>query len=138
LLQKAELTIPNELDAVEDAGEEDGHRDDARREELDVVPLAGALEDRAEPEPERQQEQQRLPERADDARPRSEVAFDLPQPEHVDDRHHRLPRCHMAAIARIASAPVAASARIDVPVSFRKACSSESVPVCVFSSAAVP
>jgi hypothetical protein len=32
----------------------------------------------------------------------------------------------MAAIARIASAPVTVSDRIDVPVSLRKACSSDS------------
>jgi hypothetical protein len=44
----------------------------------------------------------------------------------------------MAAMARIMSALVPASDRIDVPVSLRKACSSDSVPVCAFNSDAVP
>ena len=48
--------------------EEDRHGDDAGRQELDVIALAGLLEDRAETEAERDQEQQRLAERPDDAR----------------------------------------------------------------------
>ena len=123
---------------VKMAGEQHRHRDDARREKLDVVALSGALEHGTEAEAERQQKQQRLSERSDNPRARAEVAFDLPQPQNVDDAHHRLPRCHIAAMVRMASALVAASRRIVVPVSLRNACSSVSVPVCAFSSAAEP
>ena len=69
--QKAELAIPDQFDAGEDRGEQDGHGDDAGREKLDVIALAGLLKDRSEAEAERDQKQQRLAERSDDARLRS-------------------------------------------------------------------
>ena len=72
-LQKAELAVPDGLDAAEDRGEQDAHRDDARRQKLHVVAAAGAGEGGPKPETERQQEQGRLAERADHAGARAEI-----------------------------------------------------------------
>jgi len=72
-LQKAELAVPDDLDAAEDGREQDAHRDDAGRQELHVVAAAGAGEGWAEPETERQQKQGRLAERADHAGARAEI-----------------------------------------------------------------
>ena len=41
-LQKAELPVPDDLDAAENRREQDAHRDDARRQELHIVAAAGA------------------------------------------------------------------------------------------------
>ena len=76
------------------------HADHARRDELEVAPLPGLLEDRAEAEAEHQQIQQRLAERRDDLRPRSQVALHFAQPEDVD-RSHRLIASTSATICRI-------------------------------------
>ena len=80
-LQEAELAVPDELDAGEDGCEQDGHADHAGREELDVVALAGFLEDRTETEAQRDQEQQRLAQRSDDAGARADIALQLAQPQ---------------------------------------------------------
>ena len=114
------------------------HADHARRQELDVVALPRPLEDGPEAEAQRQQKQQRLAQRRDDARPRPEVALQLAQPQDVDGAHRvAFPR-NMRAMLRIWSTDPASSSRMVDPVSARKAFSSVSAPVCSLSSAAVP
>ena len=60
--QETELAVPDHLMPEKMDGEQDRHGDHAGRQELDVVALPGALEDRSEAESEGQQKQQRLAE----------------------------------------------------------------------------
>jgi hypothetical protein len=59
--RKAELAVPDDLDTAEDGREQDGHCDDARRQELHIVTAAGAGEGGAKPKTERQQKHGQLP-----------------------------------------------------------------------------
>src|SRR6516225_4292962 len=135
-LQEAELAVPDNLDAAEDGGEQDAHRDNARRQELHVVAAAGAGEGGPEPEPERQQEQGWLAERADHTGARAEIALQLSQPQDEDGVHRR--PSHTRRIMRMRSIGAASASRMLCPVSAMNASSSVLPPVCSRSAAAVP
>jgi hypothetical protein len=87
-VQKTVLAVRDDLDAAEYGGEQDAHRDNARRQELHVVAAARSGEARAAP-PERQQEQDRLAERADHAGARTRIPLQLPQPQNENGVHRR-------------------------------------------------
>lgn len=67
-LEEPELPVPDDFHAREDAGKENAHGDDTRREELQVVASPRLLVDGPKPEAEGEQEQQRLAKGSDDAR----------------------------------------------------------------------
>ncbi len=66
--------------AGEDRRKQDGHADDARRDELKVAAIAGALEDRTEPESKHEEIEHGLAERRNDLRARAGIAFQFAQP----------------------------------------------------------
>ena len=87
LFQEAELLVPEYLDAGKHRGKQDGHRDDARGEELDVIAVAGFLVSGTEPKSHREEKEERLGQGGEDAGARAAVALELPEPEDVDDAH---------------------------------------------------
>src|SRR6185369_14812713 len=135
LLQKTELPIPQQRHSREGRREEDRHADDAGRDELEVAPLTGALEDPPEAEAEHTEIHHGRAERADHLRGRAEVLPHLAHPEGEDDAHRRL---HICAAWRMRSVAPANSSRMSVPVSARYAASSDWVFVRSFSSADDP
>ena len=114
------------------------------RHELQIAAVAGLPEDRAESEAERQQVQARLAQRNHNLYPRAHITLQFPQPQDVNRTHTNPPtlvapqRRHILATCRIAALASAPSSRSEEPVSARNASSSESVPVCSFSSVDVP
>ena len=80
LFKETELTVPDDLDAGKDGGEDDAHANDARREELEIISFPCFREHRSEPITEREQKEQWLAERAHDARLRAQIALDLAKP----------------------------------------------------------
>ena len=87
LFQKSKLPVPNELDAGKDRGENDAHADNARREEIKIIPLPCFRKNRTKPVAQREQKQERLTERADYAGLRPEVPLQFPQPHDVNGVH---------------------------------------------------
>ena len=135
LLQESELAVPDNFDPGKNRRKKNSHGNDSRGQELDVISAAGLGERGAETEAQRQQEQQRLPERADDARGRAAIALELPQPENVDGSHRPL---QTLRIMRMRSAEEASSSRMVCPVSSMNASSRFFACVRSFNSSGVP
>src|ERR1700730_15570602 len=76
-LQETELAVPDDFDPAEYRGEENAHRNDAGRQELQVVSGAGPRKRRTETISQRQQKQYRLAQRAHDAGTRAGIPFEL-------------------------------------------------------------
>ena len=134
--RKPNWRVPDDLDAAEYCAEQDGHRDDARRQELHIVAAAGTGKRGPEPETQRQREQDWLAERADHAGARAEIPLQLPQPQDEYGVHQR-PR-HAWRIMRMRSTGAAPASRMLCPVSAMNASSRVRPPVSSRSAAAVP
>src|ERR1700674_1128234 len=119
-LQEPELAIPDDFDSGKHRREKNAHGNDSGSEKLDVIAAAGFGERRTKAKTQSQQEQQRLPERTDDARPRTRIALELPEPKDVDRVQRPLQTLRMM---RICSDEEASSSRRVCPVKAMKASS---------------
>ncbi len=103
---------------------------------IEIVAGAGLGKGGPESEAQRQEENDRLAKRSNDARGRTGVALELTHAKNVNGSHRLRP--HTLAILRMRSAEEPSSSRMPCPVKAMNASSSEEDSVCSLSAAGVP